>query len=280
MTLSRAFWRAIETIHVPVYFAPDTKQKYEAIGLKGYWMGYTASRSAALGTPPAPLVTALFHGFAPAIIERALASAWERATPEAILDARLDLARSTIEPGVNATDVDVAALARELSLMTSGLDFAGKALAAAHFSVPAPEDPVARLWHAATVIREYRGDCHIAILTAAGLDGVSSNVLAAAAGYVKTDQRQLRGWTEDEWQAAIDQLVTRGWVDASGAITPTGQAARDQIEDTTDRVCAAGIDREATARGITVEERLRAIARAIVATGAVAFPNPTGGKKP
>ncbi|MFI5426872.1 hypothetical protein [Aeromicrobium sp. UC242_57] len=74
--------------------------------------------------------------------------------------------------------------------------------------------------------------------------------------------------------------MTRGWVDPSGAITPTGKAARDQIEDTTDRVCAAGIDREATARGITVEEPLRALARSIVATGAVAFPNPTGGQRP
>lgn len=272
MTLSRAFWRAIEAVHVPVYFAADTKQKYEAIGLKGYWMGYTASRSAALGTPPAPVVTALFHGFAPAIIERALPSAWERATPEDILAVRYELARGAITPGTEG--LDVAAVARELSLLTEGLDFAGKALAAAHYSLPTPDDAVSQLWHAATVIREYRGDCHIAILTAAGLNGVSSNVLAGAAGYVKTDQRQLRGWTEDQWQIGIDELATRGWVDSSGAITPTGKAAREQIEDTTDRVCASGIDREATARGITVEEPLRAIARSIVATGAVAFPNP------
>lgn len=278
MTLSRAFWRAIETVHVPVYFAPDAKQTYEAIGLKGYWMGYTASRSAALGTPSAPVVTALFHGFSPAIIERALPSAWERATPEAILAARHELASSAIAAGVEG--FDVAAVTRELGLMAKGIDFAGKALAAAHHSVPAPDDATAQLWHAATVLREYRGDCHIAILTAAGLNGVSSNVLATAAGYVKTDQRQLRGWTEDEWQIAVDELTTRGWVDPSGAITPTGKSARDQIEDTTDRVCAAGLDREATARGITVEAKLVEIARSIVATGVIPFPNPTGGKQP
>lgn len=278
MTLSRAFWRAVETIHVPVYFAPTTKSAYEAIGLKGYWMGYTASRSAALGTPAAPVVTALFHGFSPAIIERALPSAWERATPEQILAVRYELARSTVGPAVD--DADASAVARELTLLTRGLDFAGKTLAAAHVSTPAPTDPIGQLWHAATVIREYRGDCHIAILTAAGLDGVTSNALAAAAGYVTSDQRQLRGWTEQQWQIALGELATRGWVDQAGAITATGKAARDQIEDTTDRVCAAGIDREATARGITVEEPLRAIARAIVGTGAIAFPDPTGGKQP
>jgi hypothetical protein len=278
MTLSRTFWRSIEAIHVPVYFAADAKAAYEAIGLKGYWMGYTASRSAALGTPPAPAVTALFHGFAPSIIERALPSAWERATPETILDARRLLARSALTPALG--EADVAPVARELGLLTQGIDFAGKGLAAAHFAVPKPEDPLDQLWHAATVIREYRGDCHIAILTAAGLNGVSANVLAAAAGYVKPDQRLMCGWTEDEWQIAIDELTTRGWVDPAGEITPTGKAAREQIEDTTDRVCAAGLDREATARGITVEARLVELAKSVVASGAVAFPNPTGVKQP
>lgn len=248
-------------VHVPVYFAPDAKQRYEEIGLKGYWMGYTASRSAALGAPSAPVVTALFHGFAPSIIERALPSAWERATPETILATRYDVVRSTLGPALEGTGLEVAAAGRELGLLTEGIDFAGKALAAAHYSVPAPDDEIGLLWHHASVIREYRGDCHIAILTAAGLDGVSSNVLAAAAGYVKPDQRAMRGWTEEQWQTAIEQLMTRGWVDDSGAITPTGQAARDQIEDTTDRVCAAGLDREATARGITVETKLVDIAR-------------------
>lgn len=259
MTSSRTFWRAIELVHVPVYFAPEAKAAYEAIGLKGYWMGYTASRSAALGAAAAPVVTALFHGFSPSIIERALPSAWQRATPADILAVRYDLARSTLRP--SSDDHDTAAIARELSLMTRGLDFAGRALAAAHYSVPAPEDTLDQLWHAATVLREYRGDCHISILTAAGLNGVTSNVLAAASGHVRPDQQALRGWTDEQWQAGVDELSVRGWVDRDGTITPTGKAAREQIEDTTDRVCAAGVDREATARSITVEARLVEFAR-------------------
>jgi hypothetical protein len=92
MTQSRPFWRAIEAIHDVVYFAPDAKQRYEALGLRGYWMGYVASRSAALGEPTPSLVTALFHGFSPSIITRALPDAWTLADRSEILDARYDLA--------------------------------------------------------------------------------------------------------------------------------------------------------------------------------------------
>jgi len=278
MTQSRAFWRSVEAVHDVVYFAPDTKQRYEALGLKGYWMGYMASRSAALGTPSPELVVAMFHGFAPAMVHRALPDAWSMASRHDILATRYDLARDALAPAL--AQVDAARLAKELTAITAGLDFAGKPLAAAHASLPALEDDPGRLWHAATVLREYRGDCHVAILTAAGLDGAAANALAVAAGLAGERHRSLRGWTEDEWESAYGRLVQRGWTDADGMITDTGRAARQQIEATTDRVCAAGIDREATGRVITIEEELLALARAIEAAGAVTYPNPTGVQRP
>lgn len=278
MTQRRPFWRAIEAIHDVVYFAPDAKARYEAIGLKGSWMGYFASRSAAIGTPTATTVTALFHGFAPAIIERALPDAWELAARDDILAARLDLARDTLAPALAGSDV--ARIARELHLITTGLDFAGKPLAGAHRDLPVPSDDIGRLWHAATVIREYRGDCHLAVLTAAGLDGCTANALSVAAGLVPAEQRTVRGWSQDQWADAIGSLGTRGWVDASGELTDTGRAARAQIEDTTDRVCAAGFDRESTGRAITVEDAIVDIARGIEHAGAVSYPNPTGVPRP
>jgi len=278
MTQSRAFWRAIEAIHSGVYFAPGAKHAYEQIGLRGYWMGYTASRSAALGTPSPTLVTALFHGFSPALIGRALPDAWRLAARDDILTVRLEVARGTLVPALQ--DADIAKIAHELSLITDGIDFAGKPLAAAHRDLPAPSDDVGRLWHAATIIREYRGDCHVAVLTAAGLDGATANALSAAAGLVPPGQRTVRGWTEGEWTDAVSRLATRGWVQASGALTDTGRAARAQIEDTTDRVCAAGLDREATGRAITVEDSIVAIARAIERVGDIRYPNPTGVPQP
>jgi hypothetical protein len=278
MTQRRPFWRAIEAIHDVVYFAPGAQQAFEATGLKGYWMGYVASRSAALGTPSPTTVTALFHGFAPAIVERALPDAWTLANREDVLAVRLDIARRALAPVLEGADV--AKIARELHLVTKGLDYAGKPLAGAHRDLPAADDDVARLWQAATVIREYRGDCHVAVLTAAGLDGCAANALAVAAGLVPAEQRTSRGWTDDEWSEALGRLGTRGWVDASGTLTDTGRAARAQIEDTTDRVCAAGFDRESTGRAITIEDAVVSVARTIEQVGAVRYPNPTGVPRP
>ena len=278
MTQNRAFWRSIEAVHDVVYFAPDAKQRYESLGLKGYWMGYVASRSAALGAASPTTVTALFHGFAPALVRRALPDAWERATPADVLETRLAIARDALSPALDGVDVD--RVARELEQVVAGLDFAGKPLAAAHADVPVPGDEVGRLWHAATVVRESRGDCHVAVLTAAGLDGASANALAVAAGLAPTEQRTVRGWTEDEWSDAVGRLGTRGWVDATGALTDTGRSARAQIEDTTDRVCAAGLDRRATGRAITVEAALTDIARSLDHAGAVPYPNPTAVPRP
>lgn len=278
--MANKFWRSVEVVHDVVYFAPDTKARYEALGLKGYWMGYFASRSAPLGTPSPELVVATFHGFAPQMVRRALPDAWSLASRDDILQARLDLARDTLAPATQAEGADTARVAKELAAIVDGLNLAGKPLAAAHAALARPDDDTGLLWWAASVIREYRGDCHIAVLTAAGLDGTSANTLAVAAGLIGGDQRTMRGWTEEEWTAGYAQLASRGWVDADGAITESGRAARQQIEDATDRVCAAGMDKEATGRSITVEEGVRTLARAVLKAGAVSFPNPTATTSP
>jgi hypothetical protein len=278
MAVKRAFWQAIEIIHDVVYFTPDAKQRFEAIGLKGYWMGYFASRSAALGTPTPELVIALFHGFAPRMVHRALPDAWSMASRDDVLATRYDLARDALAPGL--AEADVERLAKELTAIWTSLDFAGKGLAAAHASLPVPDDPVGRLWHAATILREYRGDCHVAILTSAGLDGAAANALAVADGRGAPNQREMRGWTEDEWAEAHERLRRRAWTDEFATITDSGRAARGQIEDATDRVSASSFDEEAQARTITLENALVSVARAIEASGAMLFPNPVGVRAP
>ena len=278
MAVKRSFWQAIEIIHDVVYFAPDAKQRFEAIGLKGFWMGYFASRSAALGTPTPELVVALFHGFAPRMVHRALPDAWSMATRDDVLATRYELARDALAPGL--ADADVERLAKELTAIWTSLDFAGKGLAAAHASLPAPDDAIGRLWHAATILREYRGDCHVAILTSAGLDGAAANALAVADGRGAPNQREMRGWTEDEWADAYERLRRRAWTDEFAGITDSGRAARAQIEDATDRVCASSFDEEAQARTITLEDALVSAARAIEASGSMPFPNPIGVRAP
>lgn len=276
-TVRRPFWQGIEVIHDVVYFGDDIRERFDAIGLKGWWMAYFAHRSAALGTPDPKTVTALFHGFAPRLVERALPDAWSLADRDEILATRLQLAIDRLTPAIDpdAIDTDVARLAKDLEAIVEGLDFAGRALAAAHASLPRPNDPIARLWWAATVLREYRGDSHVAILVAAGLDGAAANALAVADGRAPARQQEARGWNDEEWMAAYEHLRRRAWTDEYGQITEPGKAARAQIEDATDRVSSACFDEEMQARAITTERALVDLARAVNSAGAVPFPNPT-----
>jgi hypothetical protein len=278
MAVRRRFWQGIEVIHDVVYFAPDIRERFDAIGLKGWWMAYFASRSAALGTPGPRLVTALFYGFAPPMVERVLPDAWAMADRGAILDTRFQLARDALTPAV--ADLDIDPLATVLETVVDGLDFAGRPLAAAHASVDRPEDAVGRLWWAASVLREYRGDSHIALLTTNDLDGTEANALAVADGRAPERQREARGWTEDEWAAAFTRLERRGWVDTGQAITPDGHAFRTQLEDDTDRVSSASFTDEMHALAEAAEDSLVDLARAIKASGAVTFPNPTATRVP
>jgi len=276
-TVRREFWQGVEVIHDVAYFAPDIRERFEAIGLKGWWMAYFAQRSAALGTPGPELVTALFHGFAPRVVRRALPDAWALGDRDEILATRLQLARDQLTPVVDpaAVDMAVADLARDLASIVGGLDFAGRALAAAHAAVLPPDDPIGRLWWAATVLREYRGDSHIAVLVAAGLSGAAANALAVADGRAPATQQQARGWDDAEWAAAYADLESRGWVESNRVITEAGRTARAAIEDATDRASAAGFDVDMQALASASEPALVDLARAVNAAGAVTFPNPT-----
>jgi hypothetical protein len=269
VTLRPSFWLSVETIHHVVYFSPDSKATFEQVGLKGYWMGYMASRSLALGTPGPEVVLATFHGFAPHLVHRALPAAWSMASRDDILEARYDLARATIGPGVEG--VDVAALAAGLQAALPGLDLAGRPLAAGHVGLPVPEDDLGAMWHAATALREYRGDSHVAVLTAAGIDGVQANVLAQAAGLTPPGQQHLRGWSDEEWAAGAAVLRERGWLDDADAITPAGAEARARIEADTDRSTLAGISPTALEHLASVADLAKAASKGISASGADPF---------
>lgn len=268
MSLRRSFWRSVETIHHVVYFAPDTKARYEALGLKGHWMGYFASRSVPLGRPGPEVVTATFHGFAPALVHRAIPAAWDLADPDEILATRLQHGRDVIRPGVEIASIDIAPAAQALGDALATLDLTVRPLAAGNVGLPRPTDDLGLLWHGATTLREYRGDSHLAVLATEGLGGVDANVLMVAAGLTFAQQQQMRGWTDDEWAAGTRRLQDRGWLDDSGAITAEGGAARARIEDDTDRVTMAGIPAETVESLAAVADDLMAVSKGVVASGA------------
>jgi helix-turn-helix protein len=273
--LERELWRILEAVHAAVYFVPEAKAAYGALGLRGYWMGYFASRSAALGTPSPRLVTALFYGFAPRMVERALPDAWTFADPARVLDTRLELARSALTPHTGDGLADAADL---LTSVLATLDVAGRPLAAAHLDLPAPDDPLSRVWHAATVLREYRGDGHVAELVAAQVDGVECHRLHG--GSLVSQQREFRGWTEEEWADAAERLRARGLIDAAGERTARGGELRTEIERGTDRSAAAALRTLGDAELQVLRTTLGPVAESLATAGAVPYPNAMGVVRP
>ncbi|MEV4479675.1 hypothetical protein AB0J98_08165 [Micromonospora coxensis] len=246
-------WTHVEPLHAVTYFHPRARAAYEAVGLRGYWRGYFAGRAAPLGPTDAAPVTAAFFTFAPHMVSRALPAVWKLATPQEALRARLTGAvQALAELTYELPESHLVEAADLLEEAAAALDTAGRVLGAANAALPRGEYPLARLWQAATTLRESRGDGHIAALVAAGLDPVET--LSWRVAVDQPLQNMLgRGWTEEQWQAARGRLAERGWLDADGEPTDVGRADFQAVEDATDRAAA----RPWVALGAERVERLR-----------------------
>jgi hypothetical protein len=232
-------WTLFEPVHAVTYFSPESRSAFEAAGLRGFWRGYFGGRAAPLGpVGPAP-VLATFFSFAPAMVTRAVPDVWQRAEPDAILAARLDGARGALTRLADGhSETDLVAAADLLATAAAHTGPAGRVLAAANAAVPMPEDPIGRLWQATTILREHRGDGHVAALVAAGFDGCEVLVWRAATDLDRGTLQPARGWTDEEWQAAVDRLVARGWLAADGTPADAGRDVFARVEESTDRTAA------------------------------------------
>lgn len=277
--LARRMWQVIEPVHAIVYFTPSSRTELDAVGLKGGWMGYFASRAAPMGPVPAEVVVATFFNFAPRMVRRSIPDAWTFSAPDAVIAARYRAVASVLRELV-AEDAATEAAA----ILRRAADECrpeGRPLYAAHAALPWPDAPHLALWHGATLLREHRGDGHVAALVAAGLDGCEAHVSAAAAGsHTREVVLPYRGWTDDEWDAAADRLCARGWLDADGALTETGRTARADIERRTDESAVGpwrAVGEDACARLGAV---LQPTVTTLVDSGAIPFPNPMGLPRP
>jgi len=232
---ARALWWLFEPVHALTYFSPEGRAAYEAAGLRGSWRGYFAGRSAPLGAVDAAPVVAAFFNFAPGMVERALPDVWGRATPEAALAARTAGAVAALERVLETVKPDL--IERSVILLEralDGLDCCGRVLASANAALPRPDGQLARLWHATTVLREHRGDGHVAALVAEGLDGCEALVIRCALDVRREVLQPYRGWTDEEWDDATARLTTRGWLKPDGSITPDGRSRHQALEAATD----------------------------------------------
>nr|WP_038515940.1 hypothetical protein [Amycolatopsis japonica] len=279
-SLQRRLWEAVEPLHAVVYFAPETAAAAKAAGLPGWWMGYFAGRVAPLGPLPEPPATAMLFGFAPRMVARSLPDAWKYAEPEVVLQSRLEAVEEALNRILPA-DAPLGELADLLEQAVTGCDYAARPLAAAWSSVARPATTTGRVWLAATVLREHRGDGHVLSAVTAGLRGLDTTLTHIGSGAVTREVIQInRGWSDEEWDASVARLSERGILDGDLQLTGPGIELRQRIEDVTDRLAAGPLDALGE-DGVAELVRIAVpLSRRIFDTGAIPLPNPMGAPRP
>lgn len=236
-------YRRIEPLHSMIYFAPEVGEELAELGIDHPRAQYFAQRSAAMGPVGPGVVAATYFNFNPALVVRFVPMIWLSASPEAVLNGRLRAAdralRRLLGDAVTSRECERAGvLARKAAEACTP---EGRALYAAHADLPWPDEPHLALWHAVTLLREYRGDGHLAALLAAGVSGVEALVLhtATGKGFLPEVAQKTRGWSPDQWGEAVSGLRSRGLVDDELSLTAAGVAFREEIEAATSRMSVA-----------------------------------------
>ncbi|OZE88431.1 hypothetical protein CH298_14065 [Rhodococcoides fascians] len=249
--LARAAYTTLEPFHVTAYFNPELGSAYEDTGLDGHaW--YVGARAAPMGPCAPSVVAAAFYNFNPVLIEQA----WPAAVAvglDAVSDRRWALLDSVLGAALGslASEPDLATIAERLRSIGDAASFAGRPLAAAWHSTERPDVPHLALWHSITVLREWRGDGHLAALIDAELDPAEAAVFHEAVRPTPQPGRRALGkritqltrqWSETEWDSAAERLAVRGLLTTSAegeTLTEAGTALDRHIEERTDAMASA-----------------------------------------
>lgn len=281
MQTARNLWRTLEVIHAGIYFSPLAMDAYAVAGIGDAGFSYFAPRAAAMGAVDGGVVAAAFYFWEPSRVHRFIPAAWDLASPADIVETRWGVAGEVVRSRAGS------AIHREVAVEAAGIlaramgevPVNGRPVYGGHASVPAPEDPVAAVWHWATLYREYRGDGHIAALQTLGIGPIEALLLNVATGYFPEDrQKKSRAWGDEEWEMTRRRLVEGGiLLDRDGTLTLTdaGRELSDEIDQLTNQLSAAPwleIGPESASRLVTL---LEPWAESIDANGGVAFQRPT-----
>jgi hypothetical protein len=240
-TPARRLRDAVEPIATISFWGRFVQQRFDELGLD-FGTGYVWARAAPMGEVGAPVVVATFGVFEPGDLTRRYERARRAATRDQVLAAREEGAVESLRellPDVDVTDA-VAHLRRATDV--GAADLAARPMFAGLVSLPWPADPLGQLWHAACLLREYRGDMHQAANVAAGLSGVQMNLMTEYwVGWEPTTYARTRRWSPEAMAAADSALVQRGLV-VQGGLTPAGRRLRDLVEEQTDAAMTPLLD--------------------------------------
>ncbi|MFI5898396.1 MarR family transcriptional regulator [Actinoplanes sp. NPDC051513] len=228
-----------------VTFSDVPTKAFLALGMRNYWDGYFAGRAAPLGLASAEVVHAVFYNFADGEVARHIPWVWAKTTPQEAIAVRERGSATALRQRIGEL-ADSPALARVAGLATRAALSApteGRVLYAGLRALDVPEEPVARLWHAATLLREHRGDGHNAALVAHGIGGTEAHVLMALSLGMRAEEfDRIHHLPKAQLAAVVDGLRGRGLVDAAGGFADAGRATRQRIDALTDELAAPPYD--------------------------------------
>ncbi|MGW2615081.1 SCO6745 family protein [Streptomyces sp. NPDC001500] len=269
---ARRMFELLEPICLVTFFAEECNEELAALGHRTYWDGYFASRAAPLGRVPAQVVHAAFYNFAEGEAARHIPSAWETIPPAASLAARERGSAASLRRILGEETAGSAGLARAAHLATKAATSApteGRVMYAGMRTVPVPSDPVARLWHAATMLREHRGDGHVAALVGARIGGTEAHILSALEHGIHPPESfgRVHHLPKERLVAVMAGLRERGLVDAEGRFTDAGRETKQRVEALTDELAAAPYEALSPAELDELAAELEPITATLVAAG-------------
>ncbi|WP_410626523.1 SCO6745 family protein [Amycolatopsis sp. cmx-8-4] len=270
--LARRMFELLEPICMVTFVADESNEEQAALGHRTYWDGYFAGRAAQLGRVPAQVVHAAFYNFADGEAARHIPSAWETIPPEASLAARERGSAASLRRILGDELAGSPGLVRAADLTTkaaTSAPTAGRVMYAGMRTVAVPGDPVARLWHSATMLREHRGDGHIAALVGAGIGGTESHVLSALDMGIHPAESfgRIHHLPKERLAEVMAGLRKRGLVDADGRFTDAGRETKHRIEALTDDLAAPPYEALSPAELDELITELEPITARLVATG-------------
>ncbi|MEV6610644.1 MarR family transcriptional regulator [Kutzneria sp. NPDC051319] len=244
LTKVHRMFELIEPI-ATVTYSEVANEPFLAVGIRNFWDGYFAGRAAPLGLAPAEVVHAVFYNFADGEVARHIPWVWGKITPQEAIAVRERGSTAALRQRLGAL-ADSPGLARAADLAVRAAVSAptdGRALYAGLRALDVPEEPVARLWHATTLLREHRGDGHNAVLLANGVGGTEGHVLLALSLGMRAEEfGRIHHLPAAQLAAVIDGLRARGLVNAAGGFTTAGREIKERIEALTDELAAPAYD--------------------------------------
>lgn len=240
-SMARRMFELVEPIGVIPYAADEPNEAMFALGFTSYWDTYFAGRAAPLGVVPAEVVDALFYNFAPGEVARHIPKVWETTTPEAAIAARQEGCVKALRL-ILGDHVESPAFERAAQLLLRAATSApleGRPMYAALRAIPIPDGVVARFFHAASMLREHRGDGHIAALMTEGVGGLEAHVLFALdLGMPAEKFGRIHHLPRAQIAAVIDAMRGRDLIGDDGWLSETGRAVKQRVEALTDHLAA------------------------------------------